>query len=57
MNGGECQVHVFIEKIEVQKYKNKKFVEILQLIICYYYTLNIMYPAELSQTMEFLVRY
>lgn len=51
--------YIFIEKVLVAHFLegNYNYLKTLTDVINYYYVFNIMFPRQLSQTMEFLVRF
>lgn len=49
--------YIFIEKELVAKFVTFNFIELINNIICYYYVFNLMYPKEISQTLDFCVRF
>ncbi|XP_055381337.1 uncharacterized protein LOC129611938 [Condylostylus longicornis] len=53
----QCIAYIFAEKILIVKEENFTFVDLLCQVISYYYVFNIVYPKEISQSLEFCVRY
>ncbi|XP_067639561.1 uncharacterized protein [Eurosta solidaginis] len=51
------RAHIIIEKTPVAEYGEYDFINFVKVIINYYFVLNKMYPAEISQTLEFLTRF
>ncbi|XP_055388137.1 uncharacterized protein LOC129616505 [Condylostylus longicornis] len=56
---GDALIYIFIEKVQVNVFEfvSSDFIGMLELLVCYYYVLNIIFPKEISQFMEFFVRY
>ncbi|XP_067613886.1 uncharacterized protein [Eurosta solidaginis] len=52
-----CTAYIFIEKQLISQLSGYDMLLYLKEIIQYYYTFNIIYPSEISQSMEFFVRY
>ncbi|XP_017471866.1 PREDICTED: uncharacterized protein LOC108363110 [Rhagoletis zephyria] len=55
--GGKVVAYILIEKTIVSKIENCNLLLNLQLVINFFFVLNIIYPREISQTLEFLVRF
>ncbi|XP_067635057.1 uncharacterized protein [Eurosta solidaginis] len=51
------RAHIIIEKTPVAEYGEYDFINFVKVIFNYYFVLNKIYPAEISQTLEFLTRF
>lgn len=57
MDDNDTKTYMFFEKVIVGHYKNENFLNLLCLSITYFYNFNILYPKQISQTLEFCSRY
>lgn len=53
----ENVAYIFIDKMQVAERSNSCIFELIIECICYFFIFNLIYPKELSQTLEFYVRY
>lgn len=49
--------YIFFEKTMITKEKDFSFADLVCQVICFYYVFNIVFPKEISQSLEFCVRY